>query len=119
MERRTRLFWGVLIFVLLMATLTVIFNQQQVSKEMKFKMDSEHAVFLAQGLYRKAVKEGVKFSSGPCLTNDLMPGWVADIVHNPRQPVDDLPGNQCQAYLEGRAKHFVELDLKGNVVRVK
>jgi hypothetical protein len=44
---------------------------------------------------------------------------VADVVHSPRDPIDDLPENQCQAYLEGRAKHFVEIDVNGNIIRVK
>lgn len=81
--------------------------------------EADSAVNQAQALFRLKKSQGEDFSNGPCLSNDLMPGWVADTVHSPRQSVDDLPQNQCQAYLEGRAKHFVELDLNGNVVRVK
>lgn len=82
-------------------------------------LEYDRAVNQAQSLFSQKQKLGVDFSNGPCLSNDLLPGWVADIVHNPRQKIDDLPINQCQAYLEGRAKHFVELDLDGNVVRVQ
>lgn len=77
------------------------------------------AVSSAMTLYRKMVREGLDLSDGPCLTNDLMPGWVVDIVHSPRERTDDLPDNQCQAFLEGRATHFVELDQSGNLVRVR
>lgn len=73
----------------------------------------------ARHSYELQKSQGVDFGSGPCLSNDLLPGWVIDLVHRPRQAVDDLPQNQCQAYLEGRASHFIELDLNGDVVRIK
>lgn len=73
----------------------------------------------AQKLYRDRKAIGIDFSTGPCLTNDLAKDWVADIAHNPRQDLDNLPENQCPAFLEGRASHFVELDLEGEVIRVK
>lgn len=80
----------------------------------------DKAICQAQALYDKqALAPGNDFSDGPCLSNDLLPGWVADIVHNPRQPIDDMPSNQCQAFIEGRANHFVELDLKGKVIRIE
>ena len=56
-------------------------------------------------------------SSGPCLSNGTE--WVVDVVHNPRQAVDDLPANQCPSYLSGLSKHFIELDLSGNLVRAQ
>lgn len=81
--------------------------------------EADQAVAQAQYLYNKAKDQGVDFKNGPCLSNALIPGWVLDLAHNPREPVDDLPENQCKAYLEGSAKHFVEMDLKGNILRVK
>lgn len=81
------------------------------------EMDS--AVGKAQKVYKDRKAIGIDFATGPCLTNDLMPNWVADIVHNPRQKIDDLAENQCPAFSEGRANHFVELGLEGEVVRVK
>ncbi len=79
----------------------------------------DNMVGRAQKLYgdRKAI--GIDFSTGPCLTNDLDQDWVADLAHNPRQDLDDFPENQCPAFIEGRATHFVELDLEGEVIRVK
>ena len=62
------------------------------------------------------------YSSGRwqfCLSNFLISGWVLDIAHNPREAIDDLPQNQCSAYLSGQAKHFVELDLNGDLIRFR
>lgn len=67
--------------------------------------------------YQQQKKQGVNFSTGPCLDNMLMSDWVADTVHNPRIADDNLPENQCAAYLEGKAHHFIELDINGNFVR--
>jgi|CXWK01.1.fsa_nt_gi hypothetical protein len=79
----------------------------------------DNAVKKAQDVYKNRKNAGTDFSSGPCLTNDLMPDWVVDIAHNPRQKLDELAENQCPAYIEGRAAHFVELDLEGEVIRIK
>lgn len=81
--------------------------------------EADRAASQANHVYQLAKQRGVDFSSGPCLSNSLVEGWVLDIVHNPRTPEDDLPENQCGTYLEGQAKHFVELDTEGNLIRVK
>jgi hypothetical protein len=47
----------------------------------------------------------------------IKPRWVADMAHDPRQDVDDDPENQCAAYREGKADHFVELDPEGEFIR--
>ena len=53
-------------------------------------------------------------SDGPCLSDDNpdwnIGDWVCDVAHDPRQPVDNLPQNQCREFREGRASHFVEVD---------
>jgi uncharacterized protein YceK len=55
---------------------------------------------------------GKDMSNGPCLLNPIkdMPDWVCDVAHSPRQSVDDNPNNQCSAFGEGRANHFVEVN---------
>ncbi len=83
------------------------------------KLEIETAVNQASHLYKQEKAKGRDFSDGPCLSDALLPDWVVDIVHKPRIPTDDLPENQCPGYLQGRSKHFVELDLLGNVIRVK
>jgi hypothetical protein len=81
------------------------------------KTDTERAVAEAKKVFAEQKAGGVDMSSGPCLSNEIILGWVADVVHNPRQAVDNLPANQCSAYREGKARHFVELDTEGNLIR--
>jgi hypothetical protein len=44
--------------------------------------------------------------------------YAVDIVHVPRAEEDDLIGNQCESITRGQLNHFIELDDKGNIVRV-
>ena len=83
------------------------------------KSEFDAATNQAKYIYQQGKIKGSDFSNGPCLSDALMPGWVLDIAHNPRQPIDDLAENQCPSYREGRAQHFVELDLNGNLIRAK
>lgn len=81
--------------------------------------EADTAINQAQYLFIITQKQGVDFSTGPCLSNALLPDWVADIAHNPRVALDDLPENQCSAYVQGTVKHFVELDIGGSLIRVE
>ena len=58
---------------------------------------------------------------GPCVSdarpNDMPAGWACDVAHNPRIPADDAPENQCQAYLKGSVKHFVEVTPECELIR--
>lgn len=83
------------------------------------KSEMDTAINQAKYVYSQRKAQGMDFSSGPCLSDALMPDWVLDIAHSPRQPIDDLPSNQCPAYREGRAHHFVELDPEGNLIRAR
>jgi len=87
------------------------------SIKIKDRADKDLAVGRAQELYRVMFIGGQDLSDGPCISNEVIPGWVADIAHNPRETVDELPQNQCSAYRDGTAKHFVELDPDGNLIR--
>jgi len=71
----------------------------------------------AQQFYSSLKAQGEDLANGPCLSDNLTTGWVADLVHNPRLDVDNQPENQCPSFVNGTAKHFVELDLEGNFVR--
>lgn len=106
----------VLAVLLLTAYFTLAVNNEFVKSLSKSEI--EVAVNQAQHFYKQKKMRGEDLSSGPCLTESLMPGWVVDIVHSPRLPIDDLPENQCQSFREGKANHFVELDINGNLVRV-
>ena len=94
------------------AQLLVLFSQQRAPEE---GFDPK-AVALVR--WEEARGEGIDLSLGPCF-GLIGTDWVADVVHDPRQPVDDEPGNQCMEYQTGRVKHFVELTPNGAVVRVK
>ena len=102
---------------LLTGYFTLVFNTNFTNPVSKNEMET--AINQAQHLYRQRKEQGGDFLSGPCLSNALMPGWVVDIAHNPRIAIDDRAENQCPAYFEGRAKHFVELDPEGNLIRAR
>ena len=91
------------------------------SIEIKKQSEVEIAKVNAKKVYetRVMMNPDEDFSSGPCIAEELMPDWVADIAHNPREAVDNLPENQCQNYRNGTAHHFVELDPSGNVIRAE
>jgi hypothetical protein len=83
--------------------------------------EKDAAIVAAEAAYAKADADGVDFARGPCVAETLsgLDDWVADVAHDPRQPVDDKPANQCRRYRSGQAHHFVELDLRGKVIRAK
>jgi hypothetical protein len=60
--------------------------------------------------------------TGPCLSDNNdewnVNDWVCDIAHSPRLDIDNLPENQCLAYTEGQAHHFVEVDENCKLIRV-
>ncbi|MCX6814743.1 MAG: hypothetical protein NTY20_03790 [Candidatus Aenigmarchaeota archaeon] len=62
---------------------------------------------------------GDTMDNGPCLLDPIPiePDWVCDVAHNPRQPIDNNPNNQCQTYLRGQATHFIELDTQCRLIK--
>ena len=107
---------AILIYIVVMLLLRVnTANQPEVV------VDEFQTVLItkAKSIYQDKKEKGMDFTTGPCLSNDFADGWVLDLVHNPRTPVDDLLENQCSAFLEGKAEHFIELDLAGNLIRLK
>lgn len=98
-------------------------NQQQTTKEPKLDAnteslkDNDEAFKNALNLFADKKEAGVDFSNGPCL-GEIAPGWVLDIAHNPRQPVDDKAENQCEDYRKGKVTHFIELDPDGKLIKV-
>ncbi len=81
--------------------------------------DKDKAVAAAKFIYAGKAKEDL--SAGPCLSESL-PGlsdWAVDIAHDPRQPVDDEPANQCQSFRDGDTHHFVELTPTGQLIRAQ
>jgi hypothetical protein len=81
--------------------------------------ERERAIEAARASYEQAVAAGVDLSPGPRLGDPVIPGWVADVAHEPREPVDDEPANQCASYRSGEAGHVVELDVDGTLIRAE
>lgn len=55
-------------------------------------------------------KTTISLENGPCLLNPMSnPEWVCDVAHEPREDIDNQIENQCSAYREGKARHFVEV----------
>lgn len=83
----------------------------KVQLEQKKQADKTLAQIKCQELCQQVITaEGTDPAIGPCLSEAIIPDWVCDVVHSPRQPVDNDPKNQCAAFREGRAHHFVEVD---------
>lgn len=70
----------------------------------------------ALNLYLEKKREATDMGNGSCL-GKIADDWVLDIAHNPRQPVDDKPENQCRDFIDGKAHHFIELDPEGKLIR--
>ena len=81
------------------------------SAEMK-RMQEETAKQTCIKLCTDSFAMGIDLSNGPCIGNPIeqMPDYVCDIAHNPRTDIDNLPENQCSAFRENNAEHFIELD---------
>lgn len=109
--------------IILSTAFLVLFFNNKYAEEPEYKPGRnaafDTAVNQAQYLYGIRKEKGQDFTNGPCLTNALMPGWVVDIVHNPRKEIDNYPENQCSGYLEGQAEHVVELDMEGDLINAK
>lgn len=111
------LFLLTLTVILVTGYLTLAMNAPLTKFVSKVMIDT--AVNQAKHIYGQEKEKNRDFSTGPCLSDALLSNWVVDIAHNPRIPMDDLPQNQCPGSFEGRAQHFVELDLEGNLIRAQ
>ena len=83
--------------------------------------DQDQAVAAAMKAYQEVKASGRNLADGPCIAEQLpgLPDWVVDVAHDPRQPVDDVPANQCTRFRDGDAHHFVELDTSGQLIRAQ
>jgi len=78
--------------------------------------DSERAAYACILLCKSYLQNGTDLSSGPCLSNEIIPGWVCDVAHWPREDVDNRKENQCPAYGK-TAFHFVEVNPRCEFIR--
>jgi len=77
--------------------------------------EQQEAINCAKELYHKENNLGVQFSS-QCLGK--CGNYSIDIVHFPRDSLDDLIQNQCEDYRNGITKNFIELNLNGEIVKI-
>ena len=83
--------------------------------------DQDKAISAAMIAFHQAQESGKDLTTGPCLAEHL-PGlsdWAADVAHDPRQPVDNQPANQCSSFQAGQTHHFVELTPEGQLIRTR
>lgn len=66
-------------------------------------------------------KGTTSYANGPCLSDMWgfkIEDWVCDIAHKPRLDVDNKEKNQCKAFKNGVANHFVEVDENCGFIRL-
>jgi hypothetical protein len=75
----------------------------------------------AQTAFQQVKSSGRDLSAGPCIAEQLkgLPDWAADVAHQPREPADNDPANQCASYRSGQTHHFVELSPDGQILRAR
>jgi hypothetical protein len=83
--------------------------------------ESEKGMAIAAAKFLVAGQAKRDLSDGPCLSEGLpgMSDWAVDVAHDPRQPVDDQPANQCESVRDGKTHHFVELTPDGKLIRAQ
>jgi hypothetical protein len=79
-------------------------------------LDQQNLISKAQELFDQKKSSDLNFSNGPCL--GTIDDTSIDVVHNPRNSIDDQKENQCSDYLENKTNHFIEFDVNGDIIRV-
>jgi len=62
------------------------------------------------------LKTGYDLENRPCLSEELVPGWAVDIVHQPTTEVDSMLKNQCRLYQEGKVPNIIYMDEFGHII---
>ena len=108
-----RLWWCVVIAAVVVLGLLVVMST--------FSQEENDVVMDCILLCRYVKEAGANLSQGPCLSDGnpewKHTDWVCDVAHSPRQPVDNLPENQCNEFRSGRAHHFVEITPECEFIR--
>ncbi len=101
-----------IILVLIVIFLSGCANQET-------KTDSERATTTCVNECKAWLNVSKDLNNGPCLLNPIpdIPDWVCDVAHNPRQSIDDDSKNQCSAFRERKANHFIEVDLNCELIK--
>lgn len=101
--------------VMLLISLVVFFSG---CVEEKKEVDvSQTAIDACIKKCQGTLSTGQDLSNGPCLSNEIIDDWVCDVAHDPRQDVDNRIENQCDAFRQQLAHHFVEVDTNCNFIK--
>lgn len=123
------IFWTVVWFVLFTVILytTNTFNWQKIVKSfftdvtlIDERVLDNPSLALRQARIKviEELSRDVDISQGPCLAETLIPNWSLDLVHHPREAIDDLEANQCYNYRTGITKRIIEFDISGNFIGI-
>lgn len=105
------------ILLMLVATFFVFTNNDNLAPSSQVTpAKKQELIALAKQSFQKAKTKGQNMENGPCL-GMIAIGWVADVAHNPRLPIDDKVENQCPDYINKTAKNFIELDTNGQFIK--
>lgn len=127
MVQQGKFLWVLLVIVVVLGGIILFWQLRSPQEEVGVKPTQEPAqdmqaepdiITRAYARYQEAVAAGRDLSKGPCL-GIIDSDWVLDIAHNPRQPVDDDPANQCPEFRSGKVKHFIEFTPEGEFIRMR
>jgi len=102
--------------LLIVAVLVLIFVSGCIGQGSDLKTIGGQARDDCMQLCQQAKANGTDLGSGPCVSNNIIDGWVCDVAHSPRTAADDLAANQCPAFGD-TASHFVEVDPECSFIR--
>jgi len=109
--------YTIILGIILILSSGSIYYYSQIQK--RTLSNQNQVIEKAKNIYNQSLQKGMNFSSqclGTIYVQEI--GYAVDIVHIPRISEDNLPQNQCQDYLKDKVSHFVELDYKGNIIRI-
>ncbi|MEM4318402.1 MAG: hypothetical protein QW244_01090 [Candidatus Pacearchaeota archaeon] len=67
---------------------------------------------------QQALTNNISLEHGPCLLDPIpLSDYVCDIAHWPRQAIDNSRENQCNAWYNKTATHFIELTPECKFIR--
>lgn len=109
---------GYLLFVLIIGIFLVSGcpKQEQITKA----ANQQPIVNACIQACKDAQTAGKDLAAGPCLMDPASQDndWVCDIAHDPRQQIDNIQENQCRAYRDGMAHHFIEVTPTCEIMRI-
>lgn len=86
----------------------------------EYKKNEKIAIENCVTLCNLEVAKETLLTDGPCLSEEIAPGWVCDVVHNPRiDLIDNNPKNRCKNYGKKGTKHYVEVTEKCKLIKAK